>query len=276
MFENYALEAVQKLEEKIAYTFKNKRLAVQALIQPNWNDPVGISTSYEPLEFLGDKVLNLCIAYEAVMMRHKQSIRMLSMHLENRQNNAYLANYAYINDWGSLLLRNGNPPRPFPNSTEPEKRLADVMEAVFAAIFVDTSCNFQRIYEVYEHLGLGLGLDDGLGVTFKPIPLPANLIRPVLSGGQTYQKRLQDDASVENQEYFGISYADQRRIKLLTDIGPTDHIPDVSISVYYGEDIVELDIPVWNDERALLEDAIETACWILWTHVVEKTTPTYA
>ena len=60
--------SIKKIESIIDYTFKNKDLITRSLIHPSFNRIKNkklkiIENDFERLEFLGDRVLGICIAF---------------------------------------------------------------------------------------------------------------------------------------------------------------------------------------------------------------------
>jgi len=53
-------EVVSKVEQRIGYTFANAERLERALTHSSLRNPAG--GNYERLEFLGDRVLGLCVA----------------------------------------------------------------------------------------------------------------------------------------------------------------------------------------------------------------------
>lgn len=123
------------LEEKIKYKFKNKQYLITAMTHSSYaND--NKTKSYERLEFLGDSILSFVIS--DYLFKHfpvtegRLSIIRSRIVCENSLASAAesLDFGSFINVSNSLVLENNKISRSI---------LADVMEAVIAAIYLDSS-----------------------------------------------------------------------------------------------------------------------------------------
>lgn len=134
---------LQKLCEKLNYTFTQPVLLKTALTHRSHS-----ATHNERLEFLGDSILNFVIA-EALCTRHaKASEGELSRLRSHLVQGSTLAEIAKTVDLGHFLklgfgeLKTGG--------TERESTLADALEAIIAAIFLDS--NFDTCKQFILHL----------------------------------------------------------------------------------------------------------------------------
>ncbi|PHZ09670.1 ribonuclease III [Rhizopus microsporus ATCC 52813] len=153
--------------QKIGYTFNNPILAEKALTQRNCK----VSLQYERLEFLGDAVLGFFAAqylykkYPTALPGELTNLR--SMYVSNatlaficikmdlqkhiRHSSPKMAvNIAYYENQlreNATKEKNDND---FWLSLDPPKVLADVVESVIGAIFIDANCNPQPAYAFFE------------------------------------------------------------------------------------------------------------------------------
>lgn len=128
---------MDKLEKKLGYTFSNKALLQEALTHSSWaneNKKSGI-TCNERLEFLGDSILGFTVAeflykYEPLMpegqMTRIRAELVCEKSLEIASNELEIGAYLRL---GRGEAQSGGKTRP--------SILADAMEAVIAAIFLD-------------------------------------------------------------------------------------------------------------------------------------------
>ncbi len=133
----YKQKELKKLEEKIGYEFKDKRLMVQALTHSSFSNEQKINKfkNYERLEFLGDAVLELLSSrffYENYPdMAEGQMTRMRSS-MVCEPALAFCARDLSLGDF--ILLGKGE------EATGGRMRdsiISDVMEAVIGAIYLD-------------------------------------------------------------------------------------------------------------------------------------------
>lgn len=127
-----------EFEKAIKYRFKNKQLAKVALTHPSFlNENKGLEDSYQRLEFLGDAVLEF-VASDYIFKHFKQiregrltEIRAALVRTETLARCALkleLGRYLYISKGEELN-----------KGRENINILADVLEAVIAAIYLDSS-----------------------------------------------------------------------------------------------------------------------------------------
>ncbi len=127
-----------ELENKINYTFKNRALLIEALCHSSYTKhPDGTHISNERLEFLGDRVVNLCIADMIYHQMKNQPEGRLSKRVASLVRKETLAEVARKIGLGAFLLlgkgerQNGG--------AEKDAILADAMEALLAAIYLDNN-----------------------------------------------------------------------------------------------------------------------------------------
>lgn len=123
-------EALSRLSRRLNYQFQNKSYIKQALTHRS----VG-STNNERLEFLGDAILNMVIAkalFEKFPLRSEGELSRLRASLVKGETLAEIAHTLQLGDvliLGQGELKSGGFRR--------ASTLADALEAIFAAIFLD-------------------------------------------------------------------------------------------------------------------------------------------
>ncbi|NEN75680.1 ribonuclease III [Pelistega sp. NLN82] len=133
----------QKLQARLSYQFNNKELLMRALTHRSY----GINHN-ERLEFLGDSILNFSVAALLFSLLHNQDegdLSRIRSSLVNQQTLADLAIKLQLPDvvlLGEGELKSGGFRRP--------SILADTMEAIFGAIYLDS--NIEQAQNVIEHL----------------------------------------------------------------------------------------------------------------------------
>jgi ribonuclease III len=145
--------AVEELEKKLGYQFRDRELLVRALTHRSWLAERGAlqpgSGDNEQLEFLGDSILGF-VASESLVLRHP-TIRegQLSQWKAQLVSSAHLYRCALGLDLGTYLLlgkgedRNGG--------RERKTLLANALEAVIAAIHIDGGIDAARRF-VVDHV----------------------------------------------------------------------------------------------------------------------------
>ncbi len=118
------------LEKKIDYVFADKLLLKQALTHASFSGP---QSSYERLEFLGDRVLGLLLAehfYKTCLDEDEGSLS-LRLHGEARTETlALIARKIGISDF--ILRQNGM------EVEQNDNVMADVVESLIASIYLDS------------------------------------------------------------------------------------------------------------------------------------------
>lgn len=133
----YKQEELKKLEEKIGYEFKEKRLIKQALTHSSFSNEQKINKfkNYERLEFLGDAVLELLSSrffFEAYPDMSEGQMTRLRSSMVCEPALAFCARDLSLGDY--ILLGKGE------EATGGRRRdsiISDVMEAVIGAIYLD-------------------------------------------------------------------------------------------------------------------------------------------
>ena len=152
---------ISNLENKIGYIFKNKQLLETALRHASAVNEIkkGLPSN-ERMEFLGDAILNVCLTDYLYFNFPKQTEGELTMKKAYLQSEQTLANIARNVNLGAAVILGESEKNN--NANERDRLLADVMEAVIAAIYLDA--DFETIKKVisklyYQNFG---NLDDEL------------------------------------------------------------------------------------------------------------------
>lgn len=130
---------ISALEKSIDYTFKNKSLLVEALVHrsylPGSNSEHNQMRSNERQEFLGDAVLSLVVnrfLFEKYPDRAEGDLTKMKSIIVSKQ---ILALYAKKRGVGSYILMSENALKA--GVDEADSVLADTLEAIFGAVFLD-------------------------------------------------------------------------------------------------------------------------------------------
>ncbi len=150
--QHYFSEGMKTLEERIGYSFRNKGLLLTALTHSSYKNenPEETEEDNERLEFLGDSVLGLAIAEalfnnepqldEAVMAKYKAYL----------VSKTSLASVARQIELGTFLKLGRGEQKT--GGADKEGILADAMEALIGAVFLDSS--YERARElIYRLMG---------------------------------------------------------------------------------------------------------------------------
>lgn len=134
---------ISTLERKLGYTFENKDLLKKALTHKTFAFESMNAVEYnERLEFLGDSILNFIIAE----MLYQKNIFFSEGELTRRRaifvNNSHLAEKAQQLKLGDyLLLGKGEIKQ---NGNQTPSNLANTLEAIFGAIYLDSNLDTTR------------------------------------------------------------------------------------------------------------------------------------
>ena len=135
------LDIMHDLEKRLAYSFHDINLLSIALTHRyyvNENQQLSVSDN-ERFEFLGDSVLGLCVS-DLLVKRYVDSpegdLTKIRASLVNEKNLAQLARDLKIGD--CLLIGHGEENA---GSSAKESFLADSLEAVVAAVYLDSDFN---------------------------------------------------------------------------------------------------------------------------------------
>jgi len=142
-------DIIAKLEQKIAYSFADVEILEKALTHSSAISPGNrVKYSYQRLEFLGDRVLGLVIA-DILLKRFVDSNEGdLSRTLNALVRKETLAKVALGIELGSFINLGESEARS--GGAKKEAILADVMEAIIGAIYVDGG--HDKAYKLVEKL----------------------------------------------------------------------------------------------------------------------------
>ena len=146
-FSQIETENVELLESLINYRFKNRQLALNAISLPVSRADI-TSRHFEGMEFAGDRIYNMCAALHVFATSAIRSPHALDASLQKRISNARQVEIAKSIGLENVLLMQR---RSLPSHAAAShvKMLADVLEAVMTAVFIDTNCNFNAVYALY-------------------------------------------------------------------------------------------------------------------------------
>jgi len=154
------LEILNKLEERLEYDFRDINLLSTALTHRSYvneNQQLSLSDN-ERLEFLGDSVLGLCVS-DLIIRKYATSpegdLTRIRAALVGEKNLAQLAINLQIGD--CLLIGCGEETS---GSRKKESFLANALEAVVAAVYLDS--DFNNVKDVITKLIEPLLRDDNL------------------------------------------------------------------------------------------------------------------
>ncbi|KAL6196284.1 hypothetical protein ACLB2K_031899 [Fragaria x ananassa] len=159
-------QAVAAVEMIVGYVFKNKRLLEEALTHPSHPDAV----SYQRLEFVGDAVLSLAIsnyfflAYPRIDQGDLTSLRSANVSTEKLARVAVrhglfrflLHSTPVLNDqvreFTEVVSGEVETPLVYRGSVKAPKVLADIVESVAAAIYVDLNFDLEKLWMIFRHV----------------------------------------------------------------------------------------------------------------------------
>lgn len=129
---------LKTLEEKLNYSFKNKKNLTIALTHTSYanENKLGIISSNERLEFLGDAILNLIVSqylYKKYPNYSEGELTKIRAKVVCESSLAYVAREICVGDY--LLLGKGEEST---GGRERESILADTTEAIIGAVYMDS------------------------------------------------------------------------------------------------------------------------------------------
>ena len=138
---------ISEIEKKINYRFNNKKFLIEALTHSSFvckkNNPE--KHNYERLEFLGDRVLGLVLADYFYKTFPHANEGALNNYFQKNANQEFLAQYAkYINLSIHIMTQKGD------NLISNNSVLSDVVEAIIAAIYLDSGIEKSKSFIVNE------------------------------------------------------------------------------------------------------------------------------
>jgi len=202
------------LQRKLGHDFARKELLLQALTHRSHSSPHN-----ERIEFLGDSVLNFCIAQELFQRFAHLSEGELSRVRANLVRQETLAELAHQLDLGAYLrlgegeLKSGGHNRP--------SILADALEALFGAVLLDAG--FAAAHRVIRELyGAALAHLDPQTLGKDPKTLLQELLQSrrialpqyavVATRGAAHQQQFQVECSIPQMQIRTTGFGPTRRI----------------------------------------------------------------
>lgn len=139
----------KKLEDKINYSFKNKKLLEEALTHKTFAFEADVPIEYnERLEFLGDSILNFVVAEQLYNSNRYFSEGELTRRRSIGVNNNFLAKVSKKLDIGEcLLLGKGEKKQDGANN---RTNLANSLEALIGAIYLDSDIGTVRQFILFK------------------------------------------------------------------------------------------------------------------------------
>lgn len=140
------MRKLSRLENELHYNFNNKEFLKTAITHSSFNNSVGLNN--ERLEFLGDAILNFIISDYLYKNFKKQNEGTLSRIKSYIASEEFLYIIAKKIDLGSYILLGKGELKT--GGRDKKSILADTMEAIFAAIFLDGGIG--KVRKVIKHL----------------------------------------------------------------------------------------------------------------------------
>ncbi|KAK3030043.1 hypothetical protein RJ639_038142, partial [Escallonia herrerae] len=157
--------SVREVEDLLNYRFKNKKLLEAALTHPSYVD----AESYQRLEFVGDAALGLAISNEIFLDYPDIDQGQLTLLRAANSSTEKLARVAVRHGLYGFVLHKDRPledkvedfmiavekedePELYGGSVQAPKVLADIVESVAAAVYVDCKFDLEALWEVFSKL----------------------------------------------------------------------------------------------------------------------------
>ncbi|KAK9938600.1 hypothetical protein M0R45_015328 [Rubus argutus] len=159
-------QSVEAVEMIVGYAFKNKRLLEEALTHSSHSDAV----SYQRLEFVGDAVISLALsnylflAYPGIDQGKLSMLRSANVSTEKLARVAvrhglfrYLRHSAptlhhKVREFTEVVSGEEEAPLVYRGSVKAPKVLADIVESVAAAIYVDLNFDLEKLWMIFRHV----------------------------------------------------------------------------------------------------------------------------
>ena len=140
-------EKIEEIESKIEYTFRNKKNLIKAFTHTSAsNENKGPYGNYEDLAKFGDRILNFIVSDKLYLMGWINEIETGHERKNNYINNENIMKRAKalgIEPISSFLVL-GEGSKSDPNIDQSEKIYGDVIEALIAAIYIDSGRNLNK------------------------------------------------------------------------------------------------------------------------------------
>ncbi|XP_050370246.1 ribonuclease 3-like protein 2 [Argentina anserina] len=159
-------QAVVDVEMIVGYAFKTKRLLEEALTHPSHSDAV----SYQRLEFVGDAVLSLAVsnhlflAYPRIDQGNLSMLRSANVSTEKLarvavrhelfrflRHSAPVLNHK-VREFTEVVSKEEDTPLVYRGSVKAPKVLADIVESIAAAIYVDLNFDLEKLWMIFRHV----------------------------------------------------------------------------------------------------------------------------
>lgn len=258
MFLNNQTEHYTELYKKLGYSFNNKELLIQALtrataILEGTQKNIG---DYQRLEFFGDKVIGLAISsilFTQYPNYKEGTLTQICSQFTSNNTLSKLAQYLNLGDY--LILGKSDESNNVRNN---KKVLADVVESLFGAIFVDSKKNYELIEKLisqhWQVLGLELpedNLKEEKNVYLPEDKLDKELINKIISGtAQEVEFYLEKGAKpnvVHEVQYLSSGYL--RSVLQLAITANQEKYKKMKILLKYGAK------PDWQEGYSLISTA---------------------
>ncbi|KAF5202858.1 Ribonuclease 3-like protein [Thalictrum thalictroides] len=161
------LLSLEDVEEILSYKFSDKNLLKEAFTHPSYYYPDDTKESYERLELLGDSVLNLIISKEMFLLYPDSSPGLLTRLRAANVDNEKLARvafkyrlYPYLRhkapDMEDQVQAFSNDIQNYPVHSygliDTPKFLADIVESIIGAVFIDSNYSLDTVWKVFKRL----------------------------------------------------------------------------------------------------------------------------
>lgn len=140
------MQKLSRLENELQYNFKDKELLKTAITHSSFNNSIG--SNNERLEFLGDAILNFIISHYIYSKFKKQNEGTLSRIKSFIASEEFLYIIAKKINLGSYILLGKGELKT--GGRNKKSILADTMEAIIAAIFLDGG--IRKVRKAIKHL----------------------------------------------------------------------------------------------------------------------------
>lgn len=133
-----------ELEQRIGYVFKNRALLSEALTHGSVHEGKKRSRDYDRLEFLGDRVLGLCVAERLLAEHQSEQEGELAPRLNALVNKHACARAARAAGLGEAVVM--SPAEEAHGGRQKEAILGDICESVIAALYLDGGLETARAF----------------------------------------------------------------------------------------------------------------------------------
>ncbi len=133
-----------ELEQRIGYTFKDRALLREALTHGSVHEGLKKRPDYDRLEFLGDRILGLCVAERLLAEHQHEQEGELAPRYNSLVNRHACARAARAAGLGEALLL--SPAEAASGGRNKEAILGDICESVIAALYLDSGLETARAF----------------------------------------------------------------------------------------------------------------------------------